>query len=192
MNPSLSLPWPVVRNVSTSFSRQFAVSKGFAVAGNHSMGSSAGVPEDGETLSLRSDSPSYGMSMNSLSSKLSLGRESTKDLSPSVSSSISPSFRSSYGLRSMPLRTKSRSARTPAILVVGPPGWDAFLLYMSYCSHLCLRIGKSSMILANQAKWRCECRHLARINHLPNTSQLMGSGDRRNSKMQILLHLLHW
>jgi serine/threonine protein kinase len=36
-------------------------------------------------------------------------------------------------------RSRSRVARTQAVFVVGPPG-----------------VGKSSMILANQAKWRCE------------------------------------
>lgn len=122
----------VIRNVSTSFSRHFALSKGLVVTGNNAMGSGTGVPEDGGEMISRSGSPS-----NRTASKASLSRESMNEMSPSVSPSISPSLRSSDGLRSSSSYTKARASRTQAILVVGPPG-----------------IGKSSMILANQAKWR--------------------------------------
>lgn len=55
----------------------------------------------------------------------------------STSPSLSPSLHSGDGLRKVMMRSRSRLSRTQFILVVGPPG-----------------IGKSSMVLANQAKWR--------------------------------------
>ncbi|KIL70561.1 hypothetical protein M378DRAFT_194875 [Amanita muscaria Koide BX008] len=54
-----------------------------------------------------------------------------------VESTISTSLHSGDELRRVALRSQSRAPRTQAVIIVGPPG-----------------IGKSSMILANQAKWR--------------------------------------
>ncbi|KAJ7124823.1 hypothetical protein C8R43DRAFT_1090617 [Mycena crocata] len=87
-------------------------------------GSNGGDPGDEMTdspqSSVRSDSPMEDVSMTG----------------PPASSSGSSSA-ATDNLRRAALHTKSRAARTHAVIVVGPPG-----------------VGKSSIILANQAKWR--------------------------------------
>ncbi|KAK7064662.1 histidine kinase [Favolaschia claudopus] len=55
----------------------------------------------------------------------------------SVAGSVGSSLMTTDTLRRAALQTKSRVPRTHAVIVVGPPG-----------------VGKSSIILANQAKWR--------------------------------------
>lgn len=40
-------------------------------------------------------------------------------------------MQSGDGLRQVALRSRSRSARTQAVLVVGPPGYDCVFVFMS-------------------------------------------------------------
>jgi len=134
----------VIRNASTSFSRHFSASKGLIAAASNTAthGVGTGATDDlSETFSLRSD----------LSDTSDVGMGSPSHPSPQMSSSsewqlsgtnhtticISPSIGSINGLKRMVLRSGTKPSRTQAVIVVGPPG-----------------IGKSSMVLANQAKWR--------------------------------------
>ncbi|KAF8061003.1 hypothetical protein FPV67DRAFT_1673829 [Lyophyllum atratum] len=132
----------VIRNASTSFSRHFSASKGFmaASATTSSSGVDTGSMDDlSETLSSRSDSPS-NMVIGDVGMRSPASRSPQLPMSPewqSSSRTISPSLGSSSRLRKMVLRSGTRASRTQAVMVIGPPG-----------------IGKSSMILANQAKWR--------------------------------------
>ncbi|CAA7259981.1 unnamed protein product [Cyclocybe aegerita] len=123
----------VIRNVSTSFSRHFSASQGYiplSTSGSQSMNQD----DFTESLSSRSESP-HNTSMGESSPKVTGSPDSpTHDHS---SLSFSPSIHSGDGLRRVMLRSRSRISRTQAVLVVGPAG-----------------IGKSSMVLVNQAKWR--------------------------------------
>ncbi|KAJ7139584.1 dual-domain HisK/Mak2 protein kinase [Mycena epipterygia] len=109
----------VIRNCSASFSVDVSSANGFK---------SPGLIEPGEEMtdsphsSVRSDSPMEDVSIPSAAGP------------PSSSGS---SFIPADTLRKTVLHSKSRVARTHAVIVVGPPG-----------------VGKSSIILANQAKWR--------------------------------------
>ncbi|KAJ7693555.1 dual-domain HisK/Mak2 protein kinase [Mycena rosella] len=110
----------VIRNCSASFSLDISAS---ATNGFRSAPSSAIEPGDEQAdsphSSVRSDSPMEDVSV----------------LAPP--STTGSSFSLPDTLRRTALHTKSRVARTHAVIVVGPPG-----------------VGKSSIILANQAKWR--------------------------------------
>ncbi|RDB29051.1 Peroxide stress-activated histidine kinase mak2 [Hypsizygus marmoreus] len=134
----------VIRNASTSFSRHFSAAKGFLSASTKAQGVGTSTGEEhSESTSSRSESPHHGPLDNDTSIRLvssdrgspaSDWQSSTVSL-PSMS--MSPSMTSGDGLRRVALRSKTRSSRTQAVIVVGPAG-----------------IGKSSIILANQAKWR--------------------------------------
>ncbi|GLB36534.1 putative GAF domain containing protein [Lyophyllum shimeji] len=131
----------VIRNASTSFSRHFATSKGCIAASNTiSQGVGPSSTDDlSETLSTGSDSPRNMMTdvgMGSPSHTSSQTPERHTPASPPMTS-LSPSLPSTKGLRQMVLRSGTRPPRNQAVMVVGPPG-----------------IGKSSVILVNQAKWR--------------------------------------
>ncbi|KAG5651917.1 hypothetical protein H0H81_006932 [Sphagnurus paluster] len=133
----------VIRNASTSFSRHFSAVKGFTAASTSSQGVGASTTDDlSETLSERSASPNNmvvgeGASPSAPSPRPSTSSEWQSGAMSPPAPSMSPSLASTNGLRRMVLRTVSRPPRTQAVMVVGPPG-----------------IGKSSMILVNQAKWR--------------------------------------
>ncbi|TFK76709.1 dual-domain HisK/Mak2 protein kinase [Pluteus cervinus] len=122
----------VIRNVSTSFSRHFAASKGFIAVSSVGSQDSAMMSTDdlAESLSSRSDS-------SVLNDDASSRAASTAHLYDPGTLSSSNSMLSANGLRRVALRPKSRVSRTQAVIIVGSPG-----------------VGKSSMILANQAKWR--------------------------------------
>ncbi|KAF9015434.1 dual-domain HisK/Mak2 protein kinase [Cyathus striatus] len=131
----------VVRNVSTSFSRHFAASKGYiAVSSNGTMAQDAsiGTAADDHSDSVTSSSESLHPDLPTCESSVGItSPRASPTYEHSLSVSMSPSVQSGDGLRRVALRTRTRLSRTQAILVVGPPG-----------------IGKSSMVLANQAKWR--------------------------------------
>ncbi|KAF9473185.1 hypothetical protein BDN70DRAFT_997771 [Pholiota conissans] len=121
----------VIQTVSNSFSKHFSASKNYNLS--LSAGSSHTNHDDyADSLSSRSESP-YA----------SIAGESSPRLQPSVDSmehSTQLSVTSMYpadGLRKVMFRSRSRISRTQTVLVVGPPG-----------------VGKSSMILVNQASWR--------------------------------------
>ncbi|PFH54726.1 hypothetical protein AMATHDRAFT_268 [Amanita thiersii Skay4041] len=120
----------VIRNTSTSFSRHYSAAKGYISLSN------SGV-QDSTICSSHSDS-SHSESSNNAGI--------TSDTSPKLLSarhshshdnSMSTSLHSSDELLKVALRSKNRVPRTQTVIIVGPPG-----------------IGKSSMILVNQAKWR--------------------------------------
>ncbi|KAF4623556.1 hypothetical protein D9613_002054 [Agrocybe pediades] len=123
----------VIHNVSTSFSRHFSATKGYfdlSTNGSNNMS----LDDYPDSISSQSDS-AYMSSMSASSPRM----HSTLDLNIYEHSNIShsPSSQSRDGLRKVVLRSRSRVSRTQAVIVVGPPG-----------------IGKSSMVLVNQAKWR--------------------------------------
>ncbi|KAF8912937.1 dual-domain HisK/Mak2 protein kinase [Gymnopilus junonius] len=125
----------IIRNVSNSFSKHFSASKGYfalSTSGSHSL-TSEDYPD---SASSRSQSP-YNTSMGSTSSPRTFATLDPSPYDPSSSVSLSPSLQSGEGLRKTMLRGRSRVSRTETVLVVGPPG-----------------IGKSSIILINQAPWR--------------------------------------
>ncbi|KAJ7356807.1 dual-domain HisK/Mak2 protein kinase [Mycena albidolilacea] len=113
----------VIRNCSASFSTDVAASNGFKSAGSANEASDEMTDLHSPHSSVRSDSP---MPMEDVSMP-----------AGSASGSGASSLPTTDTLRRAALSTKSRVARTHAVIVVGPPG-----------------VGKSSIILANQAKWR--------------------------------------
>ncbi|KAJ7456503.1 dual-domain HisK/Mak2 protein kinase [Mycena latifolia] len=110
----------VIRNCSASFSIDIS-GNGFRSAGSSAIEMGDDLT-DSPHSSVRSDSPMEDVSTASV-----MGPASTSGSLFSVPDT----------LRRAALHTKSRVARTHAVIVVGPPG-----------------VGKSSIILANQAKWR--------------------------------------
>ncbi|KAK0208888.1 hypothetical protein DFS33DRAFT_1254916 [Desarmillaria ectypa] len=126
----------VIRNTSTSFSRHFSASKGYiSISSSGSQGTETGNGEE------HTDSRSSG---SGVSSKSIMNPEVARSVSRSTpydQSSVSPSITSSLqtgdGLLRTSLHSRPRTARAQVVVVAGPPG-----------------IGKSSMILINQAKWR--------------------------------------
>ncbi|KAF9258589.1 dual-domain HisK/Mak2 protein kinase [Marasmius fiardii PR-910] len=129
----------VVRHTNTSFSRQFSASEGYipiSSSGSQETGTgTGGGPEDHtDSLSSRSDSGSGGNAAMVVDGrKGSAGDSNNQDLTMSVS----PSIQTSDTLRRVALRPRPKVTRAQVIVIAGPPG-----------------VGKSSMILVNQAKWR--------------------------------------
>jgi hypothetical protein len=83
--------------------------------------------------------------------------------SPALDSSLSPSVGPSIlveELQRAALRDRAKVSKTQVVIVVGPPGYVSRSLPRGNFILTTPRIGKSSMILANQAKWRCECSDL--------------------------------
>ncbi|KAJ7102419.1 dual-domain HisK/Mak2 protein kinase [Mycena belliarum] len=111
----------VIRNCSASFSIDVSATNGYKSSGSSGIDIGDERSESPHS-SVRSDSPMEDISVPGL-----VGPASTSG----------SSFGMPDTLRRTVLQTKSRVARTHAVIVVGPPG-----------------VGKSSIILANQAKWR--------------------------------------
>ncbi|KAJ6569666.1 dual-domain HisK/Mak2 protein kinase [Mycena capillaripes] len=112
----------VIRNCTASFSTDISATNGFKSTG--SGGEAGDELTDSPHSSVRSESPMEDViSMSGVPG-------------PSSSSGGS-SLLSTDTLRRAALHTRSRIARTHAVIVVGAPG-----------------VGKSSIVLANQAKWR--------------------------------------
>ncbi|TFK40893.1 dual-domain HisK/Mak2 protein kinase [Crucibulum laeve] len=127
----------VIRNVSTSFSRHFSASKGFIAASGDSQDTNNVNDDHSDSITSSLSESSHNVAMTFESSpRLSSARTSPVHEN-SISVSMSPSLQSGDGLRRVALRSRNRVSRTQTVLIVGPAG-----------------IGKSSMILANQAKWR--------------------------------------
>ncbi|KII94402.1 hypothetical protein PLICRDRAFT_695401 [Plicaturopsis crispa FD-325 SS-3] len=144
----------VIRHTSTSFSRHFSAAKGYISISSPggSQGTQTGTGEDpSESVSSHSTSSHAALPPGEGSPRLMASNMSPTMDSPSVAASgktaatvntstISATVSSlppGDGLRRVALSTKSRVPRAHAVILVGPPG-----------------IGKSSIILANQAKWR--------------------------------------
>ncbi|TFK30704.1 dual-domain HisK/Mak2 protein kinase [Coprinopsis marcescibilis] len=118
----------VIRNTSTSFSQHHSTSKGFVTLS----AASTQTADMSDSISSRSASPAT----------TSLASEPIpyviQDSSIGNETNTSPSRNGPDGLRRAAFRGgRTAYARTQAVIIVGPPG-----------------IGKSSIILANQAKWR--------------------------------------
>ncbi|KAF9056453.1 histidine kinase [Panaeolus papilionaceus] len=126
----LELIRSVIRNVSTSFSRHFMSSKSYILLPNgSSQDSNADRLSDTESTMDSPHPTDSSPTMHTLSE--------LSSYPPSGSASMSPSMTSNSKFRKVMVGPRSRINRTQTLLVVGPPG-----------------IGKSSLILVNQAKWR--------------------------------------
>lgn len=135
----LELIRKVISDTSNSFSQHYSTSKGviaFSSASGHDMNTET----NSESMSSRSGSPltAHFNSSHSDSSR-SIWHHDSMDYEPPPGTSVSPSRgTTSDGLRRHIFHSsRLKFDRTQAVLVVGPPG-----------------IGKSSIVLANQAKWR--------------------------------------
>ncbi|RPD81571.1 histidine kinase [Lentinus tigrinus ALCF2SS1-7] len=130
----------IIRHTSTSYSRQIATSRGsFIVSSNGSGGTSTVGTGDDPSDSMSSKSETSGqmpMSPDSPSSKVSSMDTTTMGSGPATVTSGS-TVPTSDGLRRVALAPSHSRARTHAAIILGPPG-----------------AGKSSLILAQQAKWR--------------------------------------
>ncbi|KAI0757423.1 histidine kinase [Daedaleopsis nitida] len=129
----------IIRHTSTSYSRQIATSRGsFVVSSNGSGGTSTvGTAEDpSDSMSSKSEaSGQMIMSPDSPGSKVSSFDHTPQGSAATVTSSST--IPTSDGLRRVALAPSQSRARTHAAIICGPPG-----------------AGKSSLILAQQAKWR--------------------------------------
>ncbi|KAG7090785.1 hypothetical protein E1B28_009870 [Marasmius oreades] len=131
----------VVRHTNTSFCRQFSESEGYvpiSSSGSQETGTGTGTGggedhTDSQSSSSRSGSTSGNGHMAVDGRRGSVGDSNNQDLTMSVS----PSVQTSDTLRRAALRPRPKATRPQVIVVTGPPG-----------------VGKSSMILINQAKWR--------------------------------------
>ncbi|KAJ3724256.1 hypothetical protein DFJ43DRAFT_1157787 [Lentinula guzmanii] len=130
----------VIRHTNTSFSRHLSTSEGYiAISSSGSQDTSTAMSfadDPTESLSSGGSVSNNGVAaVDSTGNKTGSARYSpTHDYS---SMSFSPSIPTSDGLRRAALIRKPRSSRAQVVVLVGPPG-----------------VGKSSMILVNQAKWR--------------------------------------
>ncbi|KAH9945631.1 histidine kinase [Amylocystis lapponica] len=129
----------VIRHTSTSYSRHIGASRGTMMPG--SSGSSAGTRTDrtGEDREDSASSKSEGsgpgpMSADPQSPQIASLRASEQSV---ATMSTSPPVSSNGGLRRVALSPSSGRPRTHAVVILGPPG-----------------AGKSSLILAHQARWR--------------------------------------
>ncbi|KAJ3713607.1 histidine kinase [Lentinula raphanica] len=129
----------VIRHTNTSFSRHLSTSEGYiAISSSGSQDTSTAMSaadDPTESLSSGSVSNSGVAPIDSAGNKSGSARYSpTHDHS---SMSFSPSIPTSDGLRRAALIRKPKTSRAQVVVLVGPPG-----------------VGKSSIILVNQAKWR--------------------------------------
>ncbi|EPQ61132.1 hypothetical protein GLOTRDRAFT_113578 [Gloeophyllum trabeum ATCC 11539] len=143
----------VIRNVSTSYARHHGGKGGYiALNASSPQGSETqsrpGRSEDqGEASSTKSES-SQSLVLNEeegspkmtppLSTQATNTQFDQSSTSTATTSMMSPPMTTSDGLRRVALTpARSKTARAHTIIIVGPPG-----------------AGKSSLVLANQAKWR--------------------------------------
>ncbi|OSX67898.1 hypothetical protein POSPLADRAFT_1043081 [Postia placenta MAD-698-R-SB12] len=125
----------IIRHTSTSYSRHIGSPHGSIVV---SSSDSAGATNDDPSDSRSSSDASMQTPMSTTGDGFSPRLSSLKASEASVTTmSMSPGVSGSDGLRRVALAPSSGRARTHAVIVLGPPG-----------------AGKSSLILANQAKWR--------------------------------------
>ncbi|KAI0367509.1 histidine kinase [Pilatotrama ljubarskyi] len=129
----------IIRHTSTSYSRQIGTSRGsFVVSSSGSTGTGASTVGTGEdpsdSMSSKSEASAQMMvSPESPGSKVS----SIDTIQGSATTITSGTVSTSDGLRRVALTPSQSRPRTHAAIILGPPG-----------------AGKSSLILAQQAKWR--------------------------------------
>ena len=142
-NSSSSYSRFTVRSVSNNFSRHFADAKGL-VALSPTTSQRETVDDFTESLSSESDSPHHPSDAGSV---LALGVDERH--------SIRAASHSGHNLRKDISLGGSRASRTQVVIVVGPPGYAIYNL--RFPGHLLVdSIGKSSIVVVNQAKWRCK------------------------------------
>ncbi|OSD05781.1 histidine kinase [Trametes coccinea BRFM310] len=129
----------IIRHTSTSYSRQVGTSRGLIVSPGGSPGTSTiGTGEDpSDSMSSKSEaSANMVVSPDSPGSKVS-SLDTVPHGSTTTTTITSGTVSTSDGLRRVALAPSHSRARTHAAIITGPPG-----------------AGKSSLILAQQAKWR--------------------------------------
>ncbi|KAI0666240.1 histidine kinase [Trametes maxima] len=128
----------IIRHTSTSYSRQVGSSRGSLIISSSGSGgtSTVGTGEDpSDSMSSKSEASNHMVtSPESPSSKISSIDTVQQGSSTTITSGT---VSTSDGLRRVALTPSQGRARTHAAVIVGPPG-----------------AGKSSLILAQQAKWR--------------------------------------
>ncbi|KAJ8091390.1 Chk1 protein kinase [Marasmius tenuissimus] len=128
----------IIRHTNTSFSRHFTATDGYipiSSSGSQETGTGTPIDDNEDSVSSRSGSPSgHGAMVVDGVRRTSIG--DSQDYS-SVPLSVSPSIQTSDALRRAALRPRPKTTRPQVVVITGPPG-----------------VGKSSMILVNQAKWR--------------------------------------
>ncbi|KAH9927462.1 histidine kinase [Epithele typhae] len=134
----------IVRHTSTSYSRQIATSRGpYVVSSSNSGGTSNVTTGEERSDSMSSKSEASGQMAQSPDSPGSKFSTVDQFQSSAASGTSGPStvtagsMTASDGLRRVALAPSHSRARTHAAIILGPPG-----------------AGKSSLILAQQAKWR--------------------------------------
>ncbi|CDO70926.1 hypothetical protein BN946_scf184829.g34 [Trametes cinnabarina] len=129
----------IIRHTSTSYSRQIGASRGFVVTPGGSPGTSTvGTGEDpSDSMSSKSEaSANMVTAPDSPGSKVS-SIDTVPHGSTTATTITSGTVSTSDGLRRVALTPSHSRPRTHAAIITGPPG-----------------AGKSSLILAQQAKWR--------------------------------------
>ncbi|TFY83386.1 hypothetical protein EWM64_g624 [Hericium alpestre] len=152
----------VIRHASTSFSRYAAFSKGsLGMSSNESQktGDSPGAEWDNDSKSSCSDISIHNASSGKNSEER-RDRSTTSGFPASQDSSIantgSQMTAVGDGLRRIALGPPSaKSAHAHGVVVIGPPGYNLFISCSAWIADVfCVSAGKSSLVLANQAKWR--------------------------------------
>ncbi|KIK70394.1 hypothetical protein GYMLUDRAFT_89430 [Collybiopsis luxurians FD-317 M1] len=129
----------VIRNTNTSFARHQTSEGVIAISssGSQDTGTGVGTVDDvADSISSTSLSQSGGHAAGDSGSRKSVSPRYSPTQDHSALS-FSSSIQASDVLRRAALRPRSKSSRAQVVVLVGPPG-----------------VGKSSMILINQAKWR--------------------------------------
>jgi hypothetical protein len=165
----------VIRHCTTSFARHYSVARPYIVMPSSfdSTGIGSYTGDDrSDSVSSRSE-PSIGHTAGASGSHshgISIG-VGTGMMGPATSTVESPASPSAayvgadQDLRRAALRLRHKVARVHALVVIGRSGYvdiAFFYLILLMCSDIFLliaRTGKSSLILANQTKWRCELFH---------------------------------
>ncbi|KAI0078477.1 histidine kinase [Panus rudis PR-1116 ss-1] len=138
----------VIRHTSTNFSRHLGTSHGSSFVVDSSAGSASNTGTVGTGDDARSESMSSGKSDASVQHSVFSPSAETASTSTKVNGvkdggmssplgTSSPPISASDGLRRAALGPVTRRPKTHAVIITGPPG-----------------AGKSSLVLANQAKWR--------------------------------------
>ncbi|KAH8086606.1 histidine kinase [Cristinia sonorae] len=133
----------IIRHTSTAYSRHMGASNGSVVDSSQTQGSTspAGtvvtIDDRSESMSSKSDVSLSAPVMSPTTSNLGCAPVMTLSGQRNSTGLIPPPVSLSDGLRRVALGPSPRRNRTHAIVITGPPG-----------------AGKSSLVLANQAKWR--------------------------------------
>ncbi|KAH9850662.1 histidine kinase [Lenzites betulinus] len=126
----------IIRHTSTSYSRQIGASRGSFVVSSSGSGGTSSLEDPSDSMSSKSEASAQMMiTPESPSSKIS--SVDTIQQGSTATTITSGTVSTSDGLRRVALTPSQSRARTHAAIILGPPG-----------------AGKSSLILAQQAKWR--------------------------------------